>query len=95
MFNAAPTGTYVDNVACTVASADVARLAGVVPNTLFTCVKDQPTTTGICQATPALPVTTTATGSGNTNLWVVPIMRGTPTYGASKLLSLYFNAIHN
>lgn len=92
IFNAKPTGTYTDQANCTVAAADQPRLVGLVPNATFTCAQDQPATTGICQATPAILVTA-ATGTTSpvtaTSFWVVAIMRGTPTYGSSK--TLYFN----
>lgn len=97
VFTAAPTGTYVDNAACTVGSADQVRLQGLVSNTSFTCAKDSAGTTGICNASFALPLTaysmvvgSLTPGPVNSSLiWVVAVMRATPTYGAAQ--KLYFN----
>jgi hypothetical protein len=95
VFSQAPTGTYTDHAACTIAAADQAYLKGVIPGSTFTCAKDSAGSTGICRATPALSVTQTAGTTSapilptSTSLWFVPIIRGTPTYGSGQ--TLYFN----
>lgn len=91
LFNALPTGTYTDHAACVVATADQPKLTGVASNALFTCTLDQATVTGICQATPAV-LMTAKTPVTSSALYAVLIMRGTPTYGASKTLYVNFKA---
>jgi hypothetical protein len=96
VFDRKPTGTYTDHAACTVATADQPYFVGIVPNTSFVSLTDIAGTTGLAQASPALPVlaSNTAGTPPTTNaLWVIPIMRGTPTYGASKALQFNFFAI--
>lgn len=88
-FNAAPTGTYTDHTACNVAVADQPFLVGTAVNTGFTCVLDQSVVTGLCQGTPTILITPAVLPAKTSNLWAVPIMRGTPTYGAG--VTLYFN----
>lgn len=91
VFNALPTGTYTDHAACTIAAADQPKIAGFVQNTTFSAMTDSAGTTGIETATPALPVTVQGPGGGKpivSTLWILPIMRGTPTYGAAKTLTL-------
>lgn len=87
VFSQAPTGTYADSTPCTIAAADQPYLRGVVFGTSFSCAVDSAGTTGICRATPALSIT--QTGQQSNSLWYLPIVRTTPTYGASK--KLYFN----
>ena len=87
VFNQAPTGTYTDHANCTVAAADQPYLRGVIFGTSFTCALDEATTTGICRATPAQSLM--QGGLSSTNLWFLPIIRSTPTYGSGK--TLYFN----
>lgn len=87
VFSQAPTGTYTDHAACTVAVADRAFLRGVILGANATCAKDSAGTTGICRGTPALSIS--QTGQNSNALWFLPIMRGTPTYGAAQ--TLYFN----
>ena len=89
LFDAAPTGTYTDHTNCTIASADRAKLIGVVPSSSFVCQLDGTSATGICQATPAVLITAPSFPISSSNIWAVPIMVGTPTYGGAQ--TLYFN----
>lgn len=91
-FDAAPTGTYTDHAACDIAAADTAHLVGLVENSTFTCIQDQATTIGTCQATPAVLITPASLPVKSSNIWAVPIMRGTPTYGAGASLYFFFKA---
>jgi hypothetical protein len=80
VFNANPTGsTFTDHATCTVANADLAKIAGTM--TITDCHLLGSTAPGMCQAQQqAIPV---ALGSGNTTAYGVMISRGTPTYTAS------------
>lgn len=96
VFNAAPTGTYTDHAACTIASADQSKIAGFIQNTTFSAMVDSGSATGIEMATPALPIVVTGPNGGKpilTTLWVLPIVRATPTYGAAKTLTLTIYAL--
>lgn len=91
VFSQKPTGTYTDHAACNIAAADLKYQVGLVANTAFTCAKDSSSATGICQATISvlfLPIDTTLK-----TMWVVPIVRSTPTYGASATLDFTFSAL--
>jgi hypothetical protein len=91
-FNALPSGTYTDHTNFTLATADQSSLVGVIFNTSYSCAQDQPATHGICQSSisaNATALTSAKLPPVGSSLWAVPIMRGTPTYGASQ--TLYFN----
>ena len=93
LFNVLPTGTYTDHANCTVAAADQPNLIGVIFNTSFTCSTDQPVTTGVCQSSISANATLVTSGKlppVGSSIWAVPIMRGTPTYGAAKTLYVNF-----
>lgn len=87
VFAQAPTGTYTDHATCTIAAADRPFLQGVIFGAAATCAVDGGSTTGICRSTPALSITQDTLMSNV--LWFLPIVRTTPTYGASK--TLFFN----
>lgn len=95
IFNAQPVGTYTDHATCALNTADVARLIGVVSNTAATCITDGGGAKGICIFQPGLTLSTFVSGGGpvkSSAIWIVPIMRGTPTYGATTL-TLFVTAI--
>jgi len=98
VFNNAPVGTYTDHANCVVNASDQSYLQGFVSITSTNCIQDQSAATGICQVTGALLIPLTANfsvtgpsggGTRSNTIWIVPIMRGTPTYGSSK--SIYIN----
>jgi putative hemolysin len=88
VFNVAPTGTYTDHAACSVAAADRPNLVGVAAFAAANCVLDGGTATTVCEVLPNLPLTSGAFPVVSTNLWIVPFVAATPTYGA---VTLYFN----
>ena len=88
IFTTQPTGTYTDHANCNVAAADVVKLAGALVIASSACVQDQTPATTVCTITPSLPLNV-AMPITNPNIWVVPIVAATPTYGASA--KLYFN----
>lgn len=89
VFSRKPTGTYADHAACAVATADLPYLAGAILNTTFIVVSP------IEQATPQITiVASNAAGTPpvTSALWFVPIVRATPTYGASATLWFTFSS---
>jgi hypothetical protein len=86
IFNAAPTGTYTDHAACAVAAADQPHLVGLAIVAAANCLAIASSAT-VCQTEPNIPVNA-AMPIGSSNLWVVPIITATPTYGTT---TLYFN----
>jgi hypothetical protein len=77
VFNQQPTNsTFTDHATCTVNTADLGKVAGVIHIT--DCTLLGATAPGVCQAQQqALPF---ALGNSNTTLWAQAIVRGTPTY---------------
>lgn len=84
-FNALPTGTYTDNAAFAVDSADYAKLIGVVSVVAGDYVDAG--SDAIAQKTPInLEINPTA----DDNLYFIPVVRGTPTYAAATDLRFDF-----
>ena len=92
IFNKLPTGTYTDHAGCTVASADQPYLVGVIYGALATCSSDSAGTTGMCQSTPAVPISASSYPP-TPALYMVPVVRGTPTYGSTKTLLINIKAL--
>ncbi len=91
VFSSLPSGTYTDHANCQVAAADASKLAGFVTIAAGNCTQDQGPANTVCTITPALPVST-AMPVVSTNLYVVPIAKATPTYGAAASLFFSFMA---
>ena len=87
LLNAAPTGSYTDHSACSLAAADIPFVVGVLNVASSACFQDQAPNSTTCTVTTnlalagAMPVT-------SPNLYAIPFVAATPTYGTSKL---YFN----
>jgi hypothetical protein len=88
VFNKQPTGTYNDHATCTMASADLPYLVGVTAFVSGGCVQDGGPATTVCEVLPNLPLTSSQLPPVSSNLWVVPVVTASPTYGA---VTLYFN----
>ena len=89
--SSAPTGTYTDHSACQLTAADSQNVIGRVSVTSYVAygTPGVGTLTGNVLALTALPVTYPTLR----NLWVIPVVQGTPTYGASKTLYLNFGVV--
>ena len=84
-FKALPTGTYTDNAAFAVDSADYSKLIGVVEVTAGLYVDAG--SDAIAQKSPInLEINPTA----DDNLYVIPVVRGAPTYAAATDLRFDF-----
>lgn len=90
IFNAAPTGTYTQGSACALAAADRAAFLGSIVIASTDCVLDSGTTTS-CTKLLTFPASAIPlpNPSGTQNLWFVPVITATPTYGSATVTYIF------
>lgn len=84
-FNALPTGTYTDNDAFAVNSADYSKWIGTVEVTAGLYVD-----AGSDAMATKTPINLEINPTANDNLYVIPVVRGAPTYAAATDLRFDF-----
>src|SRR6266436_2920759 len=85
LFQGAPTGSYRDRADCQVAATDAAKLIGVLSIVFGNCANDRELVCAVAPIGGALPV-------AGVNLFALPIVVGTPAYGADASLHFKFEA---
>lgn len=88
IFNSAPTGTYTQGSACSVAAADAGAFMGAITIAAGNCVQNA-AATSVCslvlaQRLPVWGIPIPNTG-GTQNIWFVPVITATPTYTSANL----------
>ena len=92
LFNKQPTGTYTDHSTCTLAAADAPNLVAILPIATANCSSTGLSAT-VCTLIPNMGVPVNgAMPIVSSNLWAIPVINGTPNYGASASLYFTFSA---
>jgi hypothetical protein len=90
VLGAAPTGTYTDRATCTLATADLPNIMGVIYGTNFTWIKDGSGSNGVGAQITAFPFVSSIVVPQTTSLWFIPIIRASNTYASgTKLLHTF------
>ena len=92
LFSALPTGTYTDNVAPTISTADIANCMGKVS----VLAADYNTVGTLSIATLAVGVViAVGTAVASTTIYAVPVTSGTPTFSATTSLQIKFGFLQD
>jgi hypothetical protein len=90
VFNALPTGTYTDHAACNIAAADQDNVVGIIQVAAANCIQDSTPSTTICDVRNiGLAVNPLVLPVKTSQLWFLPIVTATPTFGTTTLFYTY------